>query len=81
MWPAQAPVENPEKRASVSTATRLPKSRYFRAVVTWAISSMPVPRGPQLSSTITSPAFIRCALRAATAARSVVKIFAGPVCR
>ena len=32
-WPIQAPVETPEKRASVSTATCLPKLRNFRADV------------------------------------------------
>ena len=35
MCPMQAPVETPLKRASVSTATCLPKSRYFSAEVIW----------------------------------------------
>ena len=30
-WPMQAPVETPEKRASVSTATCLPNVRYLSA--------------------------------------------------
>ena len=34
-WPMQAPVETPEKRASVTSATCLPTSRYFSAEVTW----------------------------------------------
>ena len=34
-WPMQAPVETPEKRASVMTATCLPPSRCLRAEVSW----------------------------------------------
>ena len=34
-WPMQAPVETPEKRASVITATDLPQGMNFSADVTW----------------------------------------------
>ena len=32
-WPMQAPVETPEKRASVTIGTVLPQGRYFSAAV------------------------------------------------
>ena len=54
----QAPVETPLKRASVSSATCLPKSRYSSAEVTWNISSMPEPIGPRQISTTISPGLI-----------------------
>ena len=34
-WPMQAPVETPEKRASVSTATCLPHEMCLSAEVIW----------------------------------------------
>src|SRR5207237_472214 len=55
MCPMQAPVETPEKRASVRTATSFPHGMCFRAAVTSKISSIPAPIGPRQTRTTTSP--------------------------
>ena len=54
-WPMHGPVETPEKRPSVSTATSRPQGRSLSAMVIDAISAMPVPMGPTPASTSTSP--------------------------
>ena len=54
----QAPVETPENRASVTTATSLPHGMCFSAEVIWYVSSIPEPIGPRQISTSTSPARI-----------------------
>ena len=56
--PMHAPVETPEKRASVISATRRPNGRNLSAEVSWYVSSMPEPSGPRPASTITSPGSI-----------------------
>ena len=78
----QAPVETPENRASVISATSLPKGRYFSATVTCKTSSMPVPIGPPQVIIMMSPAFTLAAssrlLIAEMASRSEVNTLAGP---
>ena len=78
----QAPVETPENRASVISATSLPKGRYFSATVTCKTSSMPVPIGPPQVIIMMSPAFTLATssrlLIAEMASRSEVNTLAGP---
>jgi RecG-like helicase len=47
----QAPVDTPLKRASVSTATCLPKSRMLQRRGDLEVSSIPEPIGPRQIST------------------------------
>ena len=77
----QAPVETPEKRASVSRATCRPNGTCLSADVSWYVSSMPVPAGPQPISAITSPACTTPVLMASIAVCSSVNTRAGPVNR
>ena len=84
MWPMHAPLEKPENRPSVSSATCFPHGRYLSAVVICAVSCIPVPDGPLPISTITSPGLIGRAVppfTAAIASRSSANTRAGPVCR
>ena len=83
--PMQAPVDTPENRASVMSATCFPYDRCFSAAVIWYTSSMPVPRGPPQVRTMMSPALILSSssrlLIAAIAALSERKTLARPVLR
>ena len=82
MCPTQAPLENPEKRPSVRSATCFPQGRYLSAVVICAVSCIPVPDGPVPISTITSPGRIGRSVpdpfTARIASRSSTNTRAGP---
>jgi hypothetical protein len=68
MWPMQAPVETPLKRASVSTATCLQNGRLLERGGDLVNLLHAGARGPPQMSTITSPCEICAGLMASMAA-------------